>query len=71
MILYAMVCGSLPFIDNNVRKIYEKIKNGHFKVPKTLSSEVKNLIARMLSVDPDKRITISEIKSHRWWEIRK
>ena len=45
-------------MDTSPRKIYEKIKAGMFKVPKTLSIEAKTLIAHMLSVDPNRRITI-------------
>jgi 5'-AMP-activated protein kinase catalytic alpha subunit len=38
VILYAMVCGYVPFEDANTRKLYEKIKHADFARPSFLSS---------------------------------
>lgn len=35
-------------------------------MPDFLSNEAKDLIHRMLQVDPSKRITVYEIKNHPW-----
>lgn len=58
VILYTMLCGCLPFCDNSPKKVYEKIKLGHFKVPKTLTGEAKNLLSKILTINPSKRLTI-------------
>ena len=38
VILYAMVCGCLPFEDKDTNKLYKKILSGDYKLPKSLSS---------------------------------
>ena len=55
--LYAMVCGELPFDDedNNMKNIVYKIKNGKYTLPDNLSPLCKDLIKRILEANPDKR----------------
>jgi len=36
-------------------------------MPRQISADVKDLIKRMLQTNPVKRITLSEIKRHRWF----
>ena len=50
IILYALLCGSLPFDDKNVSMLFKKIKNGQFYIPNHLSSEVVDLLSKMLQV---------------------
>jgi serine/threonine protein kinase len=68
VILYAMVCGSLPFDDDSVTQLFSKIKEGKFYMPINISDEVKDLINRMLQPNPVKRISIPEIKLHPWYQ---
>ena len=37
VILYAMVCGCLPFEDSDTPKLYKKILNGEYHMPSSLS----------------------------------
>ena len=37
VVLYAMVCGFLPFEDPKTSSLYKKILAGEFKIPKFLS----------------------------------
>eukprot|EP01121_Diplochlamys_sp_Union-15-3_P007484 TRINITY_DN1905_c0_g1_i2.p1 TRINITY_DN1905_c0_g1~~TRINITY_DN1905_c0_g1_i2.p1 ORF type:complete len:611 (-),score=96.40 TRINITY_DN1905_c0_g1_i2:105-1895(-) len=59
VILYALVTGSLPFDDDNIRNLLLKVKSGVYP-------DLAELIQRMLTIDPQKRITIPEIKTHAW-----
>lgn len=67
VVLYALLCGSLPFDDENVPNLFRKIKHGNFTLPGHLSSEAKDLIVQMLVVDPTRRITFSQIRRHSWF----
>ena len=64
IVLYAMVCGYLPFEDKNNDKLYKKILNGKFELPSRLSNDCKDLIKKILTVNPKKRIGIDGIKKH-------
>jgi len=68
VILYALLCGSLPFDDESIPNLFKKIKSGMYSMPTHLSQLAKNLIPRMLEVDPMKRITIPEIRMHPWFQ---
>ena len=62
VVLFAMVTGYLPFhAGSNKQELCQKIVNGAFTCPDFISNEVVDLLHRMLTVDPDKRITFSLI----------
>ncbi|CAO0797763.1 unnamed protein product [Mucor circinelloides] len=66
-ILYAMMTGHLPFDDEHMGRLLAKIKTGRYRtLPDYLSSDARDLIKRMLVVDPTKRMTMTDILSHPW-----
>ena len=67
IVLYAMLCGYLPFEDNNNPKLYKKIIKGNFETPDFISPYAVDLLHRILNVDPEKRYTIEQIKGHPWF----
>ncbi|CAD8206414.1 unnamed protein product [Paramecium octaurelia] len=71
VILYAMVCGYLPFEDNNTQVLYKKILTADFHIPRYVSLDGKDLIKNILTVDPSKRYNIDQIKAHKWWQLWK
>ncbi|XP_062581534.1 5'-AMP-activated protein kinase catalytic subunit alpha-2-like isoform X9 [Saccostrea cucullata] len=68
VILYALLCGTLPFDDEHVPTLFRKIKSGIFAVPDYLNKEVVSLLCMMLQVDPLKRATIAQIREHDWFQ---
>ena len=71
IILFAMICGFLPFEDKNTSKLYEKILKGEFSIPSYVSKEARDLIEKLLTIDPKLRININHIKSHSWFSSLK
>ncbi|RZF45432.1 hypothetical protein LSTR_LSTR017655 [Laodelphax striatellus] len=69
VLLYALLCGFLPFDADNIKTLYEKISNGHYEEPSWLSSGSKSLLKRMLEIDRKKRITVEELLDHRWMKL--
>jgi len=67
IILYVLLCGSFPFDDENTPNLFKKIRGGIYTLPSHLSSGARDLIQRMLVVDPMKRMTIPEIRQHPWF----
>ena len=63
VILYALLCGTLPFDDDHVPTLFKKICDGIFFTPQYLNPQVISLLKHMLQVDPMKRATIKEIRS--------
>ncbi len=69
VILFAMVCGYLPFDDSNNDILYRKIAAGDYKIPNFISDKARDLIKRILNTDPTKRYNIQQIKNHPWFNI--
>ncbi|KAH7906608.1 kinase-like domain-containing protein [Hygrophoropsis aurantiaca] len=67
VILYALLSGRLPFDDKNVRTLLSKVKAGKYDMPAYIDPQAKDLLSRMLVVDVNRRITISEIIAHPWF----
>ena len=67
IILYAMLCGYLPFEgeDNNI--LFQNILNCDPDFPPFLSELSKDIILRILNPDPDNRITLEQIKKHSFY----
>jgi len=68
VILYALLCGTLPFDDESIPNLFKKIKSGMYSLPSHLSQSSRDLILRMLVPDPMKRITIQEVRQHQWFQ---
>lgn len=68
VILYALLCGTLPFDDESIPNLFKKIKSGMYSLPSHLSQSARELILRMLVVDPIKRITIADVRQHPWYQ---
>ena len=69
IILYLMLCGNLPFYHEQNDIMFKKILSGKFDLPKHLSSNAKDILKKILEVDPKKRMKFEEIKSHPWFNI--
>ncbi|ORY39397.1 5'-AMP-activated protein kinase catalytic subunit alpha-2-like protein [Rhizoclosmatium globosum] len=67
VILYVMLCGRLPFDDDNIPNLFKKINGGIFKLESHLSAATRSLLLAMLTVDPLKRITIAQIRKNEWF----
>lgn len=66
VILYAMLCGKVPFDDENISNLQLKIKSGKFEFPANISETAKTLIKQMLQNTPEKRCDFQTIKDSEW-----
>ena len=63
VIMFTLLFGKPPFEDNTVEQTYENIKNNRYVFPAQIpcSLAVKDLINRILVMDPAKRLSLEEI----------
>jgi len=66
VLLYALLCGFLPFDDENISSLYRKIQAGVYEKPPWLTQGSLNLLDAMLQTDPKKRITVKDLLTHPW-----
>jgi 5'-AMP-activated protein kinase catalytic alpha subunit len=67
VVLFAMLCGHLPFCDVDTHTLFKKILACTYKIPTHVSPDAQDLIQRLLVLDPEKRISIEEIREHKWF----
>lgn len=68
VILFALLTGRLPFDeeDGNIRALLLKVQKGEFELPSDdeISREAQDLISKILTVDPERRIKARDILKH-------
>ena len=66
VILYMLVCGHAPFQEANDSETLTMIMDCKYSIPAHVSEECKQLIARMLVREPERRATLDEIAEDPW-----
>ncbi|KAJ3037356.1 hypothetical protein HK097_003542 [Rhizophlyctis rosea] len=73
VILYAMLCGYLPFDDDpqnpdgdNINLLYKYILETELDFPEYISDEARDLLRKMLVPDPKYRAQMRDVMNHRW-----
>uniref|UniRef100_A0A1Y1JX30 non-specific serine/threonine protein kinase n=1 Tax=Photinus pyralis TaxID=7054 RepID=A0A1Y1JX30_PHOPY len=64
--LYNITTGVYPFEGDNVYRLFENIGKGEFVIPAELEESLKELLQGMLRKDPEKRLTVQQIRQHPW-----
>ncbi|EQL03076.1 hypothetical protein G6O67_007447 [Ophiocordyceps sinensis] len=69
-VLYTLLCGFPPFYDESIEVLTEKVAKGQYTFLSPwwddISESAKDLITHLLTVDPEKRYTITEFLAHPW-----
>jgi calcium-dependent protein kinase len=72
IILYILLCGAPPFYGKNEKEIFKKILDGNFtfrhKIWNKVSNEAKNLVLKLLQVNPVKRLSAKEALEDVWFQ---
>ncbi|CAI9724966.1 maternal embryonic leucine zipper kinase-like isoform X2 [Octopus vulgaris] len=66
VLLYALLCGYLPFDDDSITVLCKKINAGKYSVPPWLSPESIEIIDQLLQVNPMRRISMRHLLNHPW-----
>ncbi|CAD8090222.1 unnamed protein product [Paramecium sonneborni] len=69
IILFAMLCGYLPFEHENTQQLYELIKKSDFEKPEHLSKHALDLLIKILIKDPNRRYNFDQIKQHPFFQL--
>jgi len=73
IILYIMLSGVQPFNDDDTHKMYDDIMYGRYSFPdrywSSISEGAKDLISKLLTVNPSQRITTVDALKHPWINV--
>ncbi|KAM4020942.1 RAC-beta serine/threonine-protein kinase [Anomaloglossus baeobatrachus] len=72
VVMYEMMCGRLPFYNQDHERLFELILMEEIRFPRTLSPEAKSLLSGLLKKDPKQRLgggptDAQEVKEHRFF----
>ncbi|KAH0790533.1 CAMK family protein kinase [Histomonas meleagridis] len=67
ILLYAMVTGELPFDDDDIQRLLQQIAFTEPHYPNYLSPQIVDLLHKILTKNPETRLTIEKIKHHPWF----
>lgn len=72
VVMYEMMCGRLPFYNQDHERLFELILMEEIRFPRTLSPEAKSLLSGLLKKDPKQRLgggpnDAQEVKDHRFF----
>lgn len=69
-VLYTLLCGFPPFYDESIKNLSEKVSHGDYTFLSPwwddISFEAKDLVAKLLCVDVEERLTIAQFFEHPW-----
>jgi serine/threonine protein kinase len=75
VIIFKMLTGYYPFQGENEEEIFSNILNNNYQLPPFLSDSAKDLIQKLLVLDPEQRLgngkiknTFEDLKSHPFFE---
>ena len=69
IILYVMLSGHQAFDDKSLKALFNKIERGQYQMSRYFSEGARNLIAKILIVDPTKRYTMNDIIADPWFRV--
>ena len=70
VIVYILLGGYPPFVEQNQRELFRKIRKGQYEFHEEywgeVSKDAKDFISSLLTVNPAKRISAKEALDHKW-----
>uniref|UniRef100_A0A8C0CZJ8 non-specific serine/threonine protein kinase n=1 Tax=Balaenoptera musculus TaxID=9771 RepID=A0A8C0CZJ8_BALMU len=66
VVLYTMVTGSRPFVGKDFQELRKQILQGQYLIPPYLSLEIRDLLQKMIALNPSDRGTLPDLMRHPW-----
>lgn len=63
-LLYTLLVGKPPFESIDVRDTFTKVKRGDFQIPENINPLARDLIKKLIILDPHERLTLQQTKRH-------
>jgi serine/threonine protein kinase len=72
-IIFLLLSGNLPFMGRSQKELFRKIVSGKFEFDEDdwcdVSNDAKDLVQKLLVLDPDERLTSSQALKHKWMKV--
>lgn len=64
--LYQLLTGQMPFEGRSKAEVFMRIKTGKFSIPSVVSPNCRDLLTKMIELNPKKRLTATQALDHPW-----
>jgi [calcium/calmodulin-dependent protein kinase] kinase len=68
--LYCLLFGRIPFEKHGMIELYQAVRTDPLEFDRECNAELKELLQRLMEKDPQKRITMEEIRVSRRYSLR-
>ena len=65
--MYVLLAGFLPFDEQTMPQLFEKIQSASYQFPSWFSESVRDMLGKILVTDSKARLKIGDLKKHRWF----
>ncbi|KAK9300070.1 hypothetical protein QLX08_007113 [Tetragonisca angustula] len=66
VLCYECLVGKPPFLSESYDETYVKIRKAQYEIPQFVSEGAKNLISKLLVLDPAQRLPLEDVLRHPW-----
>ncbi len=66
IVCYELLVGKTPFLSESIDETKERILNDEIQFPDYVSNGARDLILKMLTKNPDERISPNDVINHPW-----
>jgi calcium-dependent protein kinase len=72
VIMYILLSGEPPFHGDSPSQIMRRVREGEYDMDQNtwrfISPSGKDMVHRLMTMDPTERMTLSEVMAHAWWD---
>jgi aurora kinase len=68
VLMFELLAGYSPFVARSNQELYTNIRALKIRWPKDMSPSAKNLITKILKLNPAERLSLDEILNHQWFK---
>lgn len=62
--LYTLLVGRPPFESTDIRDTFARVRRGDFRIPDSITPSARDLITRLIVLDPSQRLSLEQIRRH-------
>ena len=66
IVFFVLLTGKLPWRGNNTKQVFKEIRKGKIDIPLFLTKHCQEFLSGLLTVEPEKRLTIKDARHHPW-----
>ncbi|XP_015190463.1 PREDICTED: aurora kinase C-like [Polistes dominula] len=66
VLCYECLVGTPPFLTQSYEETYIRIKKANYKFPNFVSEGARDLISKLLVINPEKRLSLEDVLTHPW-----